>query len=52
MSPDMAAFIDFPKCSCMIGRSLLTLPMFLDLVAFFISRIVSCFLQSYYIYMD
>ena len=41
MSRDMAAFIDFPKCSCMIGRSLLTLPMFLELVAFFITRIGS-----------
>ncbi len=33
-----AKFIDFPKCSCMIGKSLLILPLFLELVVFFIEK--------------
>ena len=35
-----ARFIDFPKCSCMIWKSLLILPLLLELVAFFIEKLV------------
>ena len=35
-----AGFIDFPKCSCVIWKSLLILPLLLELVAFFIEKLV------------